>query len=300
MDTRGLFDDIIPFVHVARALSFRAAAAALGLTPAAVSKAVKRLEAELGVELLHRTTRHVSLSREGELFLEHCEAAIAQMRAGRELLAIAREEARGELTVTMPLILGRYITRHLPRFTSRYPAISLHLQLTDRHARLADEAIDVAVRIGALRDSSLIARRLMTTRWMTVASPEYLERRGAPQRPADLGEHACLKFRGPDGRLVEWTFESPLGDQPEVVVTPTTLDVDHGELLVEGALAGLGVSQVFSYLAEAHLARGELVEVLAEWNTTGPPIHALCSPGRQRTPRVRALLDFLAEIFQSR
>lgn len=304
-----LFSGVVPFVYVAEEQSFRRAASRLGLTPAALSKAIQRLEEELGVALFHRTTRRVSLSAEGEVFLARCREAIAHIRAGRDLVAVSQQEVQGDLSVTLPFILGRYLVTRLPRFFARYPAIKVHLHLTDRFSRLVDENIDVAIRIGELEDSTLVARKLMQPRWVTVAAPSYLARAGTPARPEELSKHNCLKFRSPRGVKVELSFreepetESAPGargrrtkNRPKVR-TSGNFDVDQGELLLEAARAGLGICQAFDYMVNEHIREGTLVEILADYSLPGPPVHALCLPGQQATPRVRAFFDFLGEIF---
>lgn len=287
-----LFDGVLPFVHTARALSFRQAADELGVSPTAISKAVKRLEERLGVQLLHRTTRRVALSDEGTLFLARCEDAIAHLRAGRESVAAAQKAPRGELRVAASFVLGTLLTRVLPRFLIRYPELQVELRFSDRHSRLVDEHIDVALRVGELADSSLIARRLATTRWVTVASPEYLAREGTPGALADLAHHRCLCFRSPRGKAHPWAFE---GAARFEVDGPLVLD--QGELLVTAALGGAGVTQVFDFMAREHLASGRLVEVLEHEATDGPPIHALALPGRRRSAKVRAFLDFVPRLW---
>lgn len=292
---RELLSGLVPFVYTARERSFRRAAERLGVTPAAISKAVRKLEDELGVALLNRTTRRVSLSREGELFLERCEEALAQLDAGRELIEMSQKDPRGELTITAPHILGRPLIGRLPRFRARYPQLHLHLRFSDRFERLIDEGIDVAVRVGTLEDSSLVARRLMTTRWVTVAAPAYLSRRGTPRRPEDLEAHDCLKFRSPRGAFVEWTFP---GADPRSTVrfkTHGPLDADQGELLLEAAITGLGITQALDFMIADHVRDGRLVEILADHSLEGPPVTGLCLPAQRNSPRVRAFLDFLAQ-----
>lgn len=286
-----LFSGVLPFVRAAEERSFRRAAARLGLTPAAVSKAIARLEEQLGVRLLSRTTRQVALTREGELFLTHCRQAVTEVDTGRDAVAQARRVAQGDVTLSLPFILGPHVVQRLGGFRARFPSLTLHLHVTDRHVRLGEERVDVALRVGVLPDSELIARRLMQPRWVTVASPKYLARRGTPHRLAELAEHECLKFRPPRGGTVEWTFRDAR------VKTASSLDTDQGELLVGAALSGLGLCQVFDFMVERPLRDGTLVEVLAEHATEGPPVHALCSPGQQRVPRVRALFDYLRDAF---
>ncbi len=289
-----LFDGIVPFVHAARALSFRAAADELGVTPAAVSKSVKRLEARLGVQLLHRTTRRVSLSDEGAQFLVRCEDAMAHVQAGLDLVDTAQRTPRGDLTVSLSYVLGQTLLTALPRFLARYPALHVDLRLTDRHSRLVDERIDVALRVGPLADSALVARRLMQPRWITVAAPDYLARHGTPTAPEQLDSHTCIRFRSPRGKPIPWTFLDPAG-RPRSVSVPGRLDMDHGELIVTAARAGAGIAQVFDFMAAPWVRDGRLLEILGDWAADGPPVHALVLPGRRRAPKVRAFLDFVTE-----
>lgn len=292
---RDLFAGIIPFVYAAQERSFRRAAERLGITPAAVSKAIHRLEEELGVQLLNRTTRRVAVSAEGEIFLERCQEAMAQVHAGRELLAMAQRDPTGELRVSLPFILGRVLVARLPRFLGRYPALKLHLHLSDRYSRLVDDHIDVAIRIGDNEDSTLVARRLMHTRWVTVAAPSYLARRGTPQRPRDLAQHNCIKFRAPRGMEVDWTFADDPRDRSARVKTAGNLDLDQGELLIEAAVAGLGVCQALHFMVEDAIHAGRLIEILPDFAAPGPVVHALCLPGQRSAPRIRAFIDFLVD-----
>ncbi len=286
-----LFAGVLPFACVAEDKSFRRAAERLGVTAAAVSKAVSRLEEELGVRLLNRTTRRVTLSREGELYLARCREAIAQVRAGRDLVAMAGTVARGPLEVSLSPALGPYLVTRLPAFLARYPGIEVNLHLTDRLTRLVDERIDVAIRIGDLPDSTLVSRLLLRPRWATVASPAYLAQRGVPASPDDLDSHSCLAFRSPRGRVVPWTFI----DRPPYQPTGNLI-VNTGSLLVNAAIAGAGLCQTLDALVEDAVREGRLVEVLGDCAAAGPPIHALCLPGQQRTPRIRSFLDHLAGI----
>lgn len=294
-----LFTGVLPFVHVAEERSFRRAAERLGLTTAAVSKAVLRLEADLGVKLLERTSRQVALTAEGESFLERAREAVAQLRAARELAAQAQHGPRGPLLVTMPYILGPLVLPRLARLLGRYPALTLHLRMGDRLSRLVEEHIDVALRIGELEDSSLVARRLMSTRWRTLASPAYLARYGTPTHPDDLAKHTCLKFVSPRGSAREWVFRREPGGPTQTVRTGGSIDVDYGPALLDLAAAGAGLCQALDFMTDERIRDGRLVEVLAPYAADGPPIHALCTPGKQSMPRVRAVLDLLAEELRS-
>ncbi len=285
-----LFRGVLPFVHVAELSSFRQAARRLGVTPAAVSKAVAALEDDLGVRLLERTSRRVALTPEGRLFLERCRDALAQLAAGRELVTRTQAVPKGELRVTLSFVLGPLLVRALPRFVRRHPAVEVRLQLEDRVSALVGEDLDVALRVGAAGSSSLIARRVRGTRWATVASPAYLGRKGTPDRVEQLTDHDCLRFVTPRGKLAEWSFASSRAGP-----APCTVAVDQGELLVEAARAGLGVAQVLDFMVARDLREGTLVELFAGEAAEGPPITALLAPARRRVPKVRAFVDFVLE-----
>ncbi len=281
------FAGILPFVHVAEARSFRRAAEQLGVTAAAVSKAIAKLEGELGVGLLVRTSRHVALTAEGEAFLERCRHAVDEVRAGRELVAQAQRAPQGVVKVTLPFILGGVVAPILARVGQRHPRLSFQLHLTDKFVRLAEEQIDVAIRLGDLEASSLVARRLRTPSWVTVAAPAYLARHPAPKHVEELSRHACLKFVTTRGVVREWTFRS---GAPR---TPSSFVADHGDVLLDAAIAGAGVFQALDFMVEAPLADGRLVEVLAEERADGPRLHALALPRRASSPKVRVVLDAL-------
>lgn len=290
-----LFTGVLPFLHVAEERSFRKAAERLGVTVAAVSKAVRKLEEDLGARLLERTSRQVALTSEGAAFLERAREAVAQIRAARETVAQAHRAPRGPLTVSLPFILGPVLLPRLARLQARHPQLTLHVRMSDRLSKLVEEQVDVAIRLGGLEDSSLVARRLFSTRWMTLASPAYLARHGAPDHPSQLERHACLKFVDPRGLTREWHFRESPGGAPEVVRTRAVMDVDHGPALLDLAAAGAGLCQVLDFMSDARLRDGALVEVLEDYAAEGPPVHALCLPGRQSVPRVRALLQHLTE-----
>lgn len=292
-----LFAGIIPFVHTAEERSFRRAAAHLGVSPAAVSKAVAKLEEDLGVRLLTRSSRHVALTAEGEIFLGRCREVIAGVRGARDVVSHARRAPHGEVVVTLPFILAPLVAPALSEPAARYPRLTFRLRLSDRISRMVDEGIDVALRIGDLGDSSLVRRLLRRTRWVTVAAPSYLARRPAPASPAKLAGHNCLRFVAPNGRPREWSFRGT-DAAPERMPVEGNLLVDHGEFLVQAARSGMGVCQVLDFMIEDDLREGRLIEILAGHAAEGPPIHALSLPEKARSPNGRAVLDFLTELFR--
>lgn len=290
-----MFSGIVPFVTAAEAGSFTAAAARLGLTPAAVSKAVSRLESSLGVRLFDRTTRRMALSDEGRRFFERCRDAVDAVRAGRDALALALEDPRGEVTLSLSPALGPLVVSRLDRLVARHPALKVHLRISDRIARLVDDGVDVALRTGPLPDSALVGRPLRRIRWATVASPAYLATAAAPVDPDDLARHRCIAFVAPDGRPVPWTFS--VDGSPMVARPAARLDLDSGPLAVAAAEAGLGICQAFDFMVADAVRAGRLVPVLTGFAADGPPLTALCLPERQHLPRVRAVLDFVGEVF---
>jgi LysR family transcriptional regulator, regulator for bpeEF and oprC len=294
------FSGVLPFVTAAEAKSFRSAARKLGLTPSAISKAITRLETRLGARLLQRGPRSVSLTDEGATFLRGCQEALVSVQAAEAQVVQAERAPRGRLRLSLPLLLGKLlILPALKRLCDRYPALSVHASLTDRVLSLADENVDAAVRIGTLADSRLSARKLSEVRWLTVAAPSYLARRGTPRTPDELGAHNCLKFVLPNGTAQEWLFEAR-GSEAKVVATHGSLTCDHGEGLIEATCAGIGIFQAHDYSVAPLLAAGRLIEVLADYSTPGPPIWLVVAPGARRSAKIRAFAEFMLDTMSAR
>lgn len=231
-----LFRGVVPFVAVAEEKSFRRAAARLGVSPAAVSKAIQVLETALGVCLMTRNARSVTLTSEGELLLARCLQAVTAVQGARTALDPTRQVPRGELVVSAPSVVTPLLAPAVALLRARHPGLTVRWMVTDRLSRLGEEGVDVAVRVGTLPDSTLVARRLRRTRLVTVASPAYLHRQGTPARVDDLAGHSCLVLQGPNGKPRPWLFTSGPRPVPAAVLT------DHGPALVDAALAGLGVA----------------------------------------------------------
>ncbi|HEX6765877.1 MAG TPA: LysR family transcriptional regulator, partial [Polyangiaceae bacterium] len=281
----------VPFVATADKKSFRKAARELRVTTSAVSKAIARLEAKVGVRLLHRSAHAVSLTSEGEAFLLACRDAVRKVESARELLSAEQAAPRGILRVSLPSTFGRRVVEALPGLLAKHPSLVVEAYLTDRFVQLGDEKIDVAVRIGAVEDSSCVRFPLRTLRLVTAAAPSYLATHGVPRVPADLATHNCLKFMLPSGLTRAWFFRD--GDRTVQPDVDGNFRGDHGEPLLAAALAGLGLVQAPDILLATELARRDLVEVLADHCVAGPPLTALVAPGRQRSPKVRALIEML-------
>lgn len=292
-----LFVGVVPFVLTAQARSFRQAARKLGITASGVSKAVTRLEAELGTRLLNRTSRSVALTPEGVAFLRSCEQAIEELQTARARIAEQGRAPRGTLVVSLPLILGkRVVLPAIKRLLDRHPGLSFQASLSDRFARLAEEGVDVALRIGASTSPGLTVRKLAEVRWLTVASPAYLARHGTPADPSQLSAHNCLKFLPPQGGAQEWRFAQP-GQQALSVRTRGTLSADHGDALIEAAIRGEGLFQAHDYAVADAVSRGSLVEVLAAYRAPGPAVHLVIAPGKRSSPKVRAFAEFMLQLF---
>lgn len=286
------FRGVLVFVAIAEESSVRRAAVRLGVSPAAVSKALLALEAELGVTLFVRGPRAVTLTREGETFLAHCRPALSAVESGRAALESGKRQPQGEVVITAPFVAAEVVARALALLRDRHPRLSFSLRITDRMTRLGEERVDVAVRIGALEDSSLVARKLGGTRLVTVASPAYLARAGVPRTPAELDAHACIAALGPRGKPHAWRFAGGASREVRALVI-----ADHGPSVLFAAMSGVGIAQVFDFMAEPHLASGALARVLDPETAAGPDVFAVCAPGRTASPRVRATIDALRESF---
>jgi len=286
-----LFDNLIPFVAIAEAGSFREAARGLGVTASAVSKAIAKLENDVGVRLLHRTARRVQPTTEGEDFLHACRDAVTKIRSARERLQDSQRAPRGRLRVSLPPVFSARVVAALPRLLAMYPELAVEVTATDRFVQLTDENVDVAIRIGTSDDSTNVARKLRTLALATVASPSYLARCGTPRTPAELEHHACLRFVLPTGVPQPWLFRTRRATTTTRV--SGVLTADHGEALLAAAIAGIGIIQAPDVMISDAIERGDLVQILTPFAAAGPPLVALCAPGRNRSPKVRAFVDFV-------
>jgi LysR family transcriptional regulator for bpeEF and oprC len=278
--------------------SFAGAARRLGVTPSAVSRRVAQLEAELGVQLLARTTRRLRTTQDGQVFYEHCARILARLEEARHQLARTSASPSGVLRVDAPVAIGRAILApRLPLFLRRYPDVRVELTLHDRFVDPVTEGIDLLVRIGKLLDSGLVARRLGESRVIHCASPEYLARRGVPRTPADLVHHDWLGYLR-DFHPMPYTFVSD-DHVREVEITGQCYSND-AEVLRILAQGGQGIIAIFDLVVRERLESGELVTVLDDHPSSTWPIHALYLPNRHLLPKVRVFIDFLAEeVFQS-
>jgi LysR family transcriptional regulator for bpeEF and oprC len=286
---------ILAFVRASELRSFAQAARVLDVTASGVGKSVARLEAALGVRLLNRTTRRLSLTDDGAVFFERCRRILDDLDDARSVMSQRDAAVRGRLRVSLPATLGKLtVVPALPGFARTHPEVALEIGLSDRRVSLVEEGIDVALRIGRLDDASLVARPLWQQQVITIASPALLAG-GAPTAIGDLSSLPCLSFRFPTtGRERPWLFRTGEGD---VVWRPRAmLTVDDGEALVATVAAGLGLSQVPSYMAHDAMRRGDVVEVLADLRPRPVPVSAVYASQRNLPSRIRAFVDWLVTL----
>jgi DNA-binding transcriptional LysR family regulator len=284
--------DIAFFARTVDLGTFAAVGAEAGLTASGVSRIVTRLEGRLGTKLLHRTTRRLVLTQEGETFLAHARIILSAVEAAEAAVASAHGRPRGHLRLNTGTAFARHrLAKLLPEFSERHPDITIDLSVSDRRVDPIADQIDVTIRVGPLADSDLIAVRLGEVRRIIAASPRYLERHGKPRIAADLLQHNCLLLSG-FSRLAQW----PMFDGGNrIMMTPKgNITSDSAEVLLDLALAGTGIVRRGEFLGAEALAKRQLVSLLSDCHDDDPqPLTALVLPGRQTLPRVRALLDFL-------
>jgi DNA-binding transcriptional LysR family regulator len=279
------------FVRTIETGSFSDAARLLGASPSAVSKSVARLEARLGVRLIQRSTRTLALTAEGALYFERV-APLIQALADAEQALRTPADVSGLLRVAAPSDLGRTVfAGWAERFARAHPRLKLELGIADRQVDLIREGYDVAIRVGALLDNRLTARRLTTLQPVLVAAPAYLARRGKPATQADLSEHACLRYLTPAGPF-PWTWADGSSLVPD-----GPFDTNDGVVLRQAALAGAGIAQLARIAVAADLAAGRLDIVLPHLPMPGLEVHALHAYGRQAPQRVRLFIAFLQQQF---
>lgn len=290
-------DDIALFLRVLDLGSISAAARSLDLSVALASQRLKRLEQQLGVRLLHRTTRRLHPTAEGSALAERGRALVDELEALTAELRRGGAEASGTLRMTASASFGRqYLSPLLPQFLARYPKVRINLDLSDSMKDLVSSGYDLAVRIGTLDDSSLVARRIATNRRVLCASPDYLARHGTPQVPDDLERHECLVLVGSQGRQDVWRMNDHDGCEVAVSVGGR-FECNFGEALRDAALGGLGIALHSTWHVCDDLRSGRLRRVLPAYTVAESGIHAVMPQRRLVPPRVRAFVDFLCEQF---
>ncbi|MEI9701139.1 LysR family transcriptional regulator [Enterobacter cloacae] len=286
--------DVEVFITVVEHGSFTAAAVVLSTTPSVLSRAVSRLEARLGRQLLQRTTRHVGLTEAGRRYLEQARSAFA-------LLDDAEREERGQegdltgrVRMSVPTTYGHYrLPPLLARFAQHYPRVQVELNITNRNVDLIAEGFDLAIRLGQLPDSGLVARKLEDAALLLVASPDYLHRMGSPQTLEELHRHTCLPFIMPrTGRIAPWVFRD---EERDIDWLPgSTIEISDDVLgVVSLAEQGMGICQSYEFIVRDRIQRGQLVEVLPHLRGRSRPFSVLFAPHRRQSAATRAMIDLL-------
>lgn len=286
----------LAFAGTARHGSFAAAARELGVAPSTLAKAVSRLEATLAVKLFHRTTRQVSLTADGERLFHRCERVLAEIDELQADAAGTRAAPQGTLKLDLPVTYGkRFVLPLLAQLQRQHPALALDIRLSDQTSDLVRDATDLAVRIGTLRDSTLVARRIDQQHLVLCASPAYLAAHGTPRRIEELSTHAAIVFRLPSsGRDRPWQFRQR--GQPVELAPRPQVRIGETEGLAEAALLGLGLVQLPDYLVQPDIARGALVELLPSMRPEPMPIHIVHPAGRLVPARVRVAIEALEQL----
>lgn len=291
----GLLSAMEVFRRVVELDGFAAAARDLRISSGTVSKQVARLEEHLATRLLNRTTRRISLTEAGRGFYERCVRILEEVEEAK--LAATSESAspRGTLRVNAPMSFGiRHLAGVLPDFMALYPELAVDLSLNDRYVSLIDEGYDVAIRIGTMADSTLVARRIGTSKLLVVASPQYLDARGVPRKPEDLQQHECLGYSLRNAGA-EWQF---VGSDGRVGVRVSgRLRVDNGDVIVSAAAAGMGIALSPAFLVGEHVRSGRLRVLLSDYEAETAEIHAVYPHSRHLSAKVRVFIDFLVERF---
>ena len=286
------YQEMRVFTAVVDAASFVGAGDALNMSKAAVSRHISDLEQRLGVRLMHRTTRKLSLTSEGEVFLARSREILASIEASEAELSTRSVTASGLLKISVPVSFGiRHLAPLWSEFLGAHPQVTLDVQLADRVIDLVEEGFDLAVRIARLPDSSLISRQLASTRLVLCAAPSYLKRRGTPQHPSELAQHDVMGYS-----LMamgdQWQFTGP--DGPVSAKVRPRMWTNNGDSCVAASLAGAGIQLQPTFLIDQELASGQLVEILPQFRSAELGIYAIYPSRKFVLPKVRALVDFLA------
>jgi len=285
------------FTRIAERGSFSKAAEELDMSRAAASAHVAALEKHLGVRLLHRTTRRVGLTAEGSDYLRRCRRILDEVRDAEETLRGSRSKPQGLLRVDVPVAFGRYLLLPaLPEFTRRYPAIDLDIRLNDRVVDLVAERVDVALRVAALQQAGLVARRVAQMKIVTCASPIYLADHGVPETPDDLRGHRLLALSPAGGGSPEWNFTAPYTARR--LKLHFAMQFNAAEATIIGAAAGLGITRSADLLVAEYIGRGELKLVLDKYAVPGPPISLVYPSAGHQSPKVRVFSDFAADLLR--
>lgn len=287
--------DVLSFVRVVETGAFARAGERMGVSKSIVSRRVARLEERLGARLLTRTAKGARPTDIGQAYFERASNILAELEAAQEIVADAVTQVAGPIRMSAPLSFGtQYLAPALAEFATLHPRVELDVSLSDRQVDLVGGGYDLALRIGTLADSALIARRVTTIRAAILASPDWIERNGRPRRPSDLNGRDLLVYANISPGQ-QWRVR--VGDKWEQIRGPTRLRADNGDMLREAACAGLGVAILPTFIAAPAIENGGLEVILRDFPLGESALHVVMPPGRAATARVRALVDFLVERF---
>ncbi|RYD59264.1 MAG: LysR family transcriptional regulator [Sphingomonadales bacterium] len=282
------------FAAVVEHRSFSAAADALSVSKATVSKAISRLEIRLGTTLFHRTSRRLTLTDSGRALSEHAQRILSEGEAAEEAAFESASAPAGLVRVAAPLTFGiRHLSPILAEFLIAHPGIKIDLRLSDAFVDIVGEGIDIALRIAELPDSSLRARRLGPVTAHVVGAPAYFDKSGRPRHPADLATHACFAYTNTANPDV-WRFRKPGGEEAAVRIDGP-IRTDSGDAMLHALRAGLGVAILPGFIVDEDIALGRLETVLTDWSLSSAALHLITPPGTLRPARVEALIEFLSD-----
>ena len=284
------------FVRIVEVGSLSAAARDHGLSQPSVSRQLRSLERSLGARLLNRSTRHLVLTETGRQYYEDCRRILGDIAAAESNVGALQATLTGTLRVNTSVALGElYIVPIACRFQNLHPELTVDLTLNERFVDLVEEGIDIAIRFGALRDENIVARRLGSTRRVTVATPAYLRRHGTPETPADLAKHNCILFNYPPN--TEWTYSGPRGE--DKVKVKGRFRANNGQAIRTAILAGLGIAWIPETLIFDQMKAGAVKLLLTDYSMAPLDVHALYLPAPYVPAKARAFVDFLQEEFRS-
>jgi len=288
--------EMTAFVRAVESGGFSAAARGMGLTPSALSKLVTRLEDRLGARLLHRTTRRLQLTAEGEAYYARARPILSALDEAEAEVTQAGASPRGLLRLQCGYAFGMHqLAPAMPRFLERHPEVELDISISDQLTGAMGEGIDLAIQIGPLDESSMVARRICNLERVICASPEYLRRRGTPRTPDDLQQHNCMWITSLPA-LRRWPFDTDEGIR--IVNIGGNVVANNAETVLQLAVAGVGITRLADVIVGEALRSGQLVQLLTDWYHVEPvPLFATYPSGRNLSPKVRAMVDFLVEEF---
>ncbi|MPW35797.1 LysR family transcriptional regulator [Vibrio sp. B1Z05] len=286
-------DHLRLFVRIASTHNISLAGKELGLSAPVASMHISKLEQSMGARLIHRTTRKVSLTEEGQTLLPYAQEIIDNVDAAQATVGSGKVCPKGTLRITAPASFGRmHLISPLKGFLAQYPDLSVDIRLTDSMIDLIDGGFDLAIRNAELKDSTLIAKKIATDKRIMCASPDYIAEHGTPQTPSDLYQHMCINHAG----LESWVFQQ--SDGPVSVKVKGKIKVDHGEAVRDAAVNGMGIAMCATWIAYEHLNDGRLVQVLADYPLVDDSaIWVVYPSSKQLAPKVRVFIDYIAQFY---